>query len=189
MSRIIGHTDAPLTRPFTAPETLLGNFFADALLAEGQRLYPADFSFGTKGALRRELMKGAITVGHIFELMPFENELVILGLTGGNVQQLADYIAATGGQPIAGLQMTINNDTAKNILISGIPLDLSKTYTVATYDYLANGGDRVKGLAQPLRRMDTGKKIRELLIDYISRQTAAGKTINTQTDGRITAAQ
>ncbi len=190
MSDTIGYTDVALTRPYTAPETLLGNFFADALLEAGQRISPdADFSFGTKGGLRIALQKGAITVGNIFELMPFENDLVILELTGDSVQQLAGYIAATGGQPVAGLQMTIRDSAATSIRISGAPLDLSRTYRVVTYDYLANGGDRVKGLEQPLSRINTGKKIRELLIDYIRRQTAAGKTINTQLDGRITIAQ
>ncbi len=190
MSRIVGYTDADLTKPAAATETLLGNFFADALLAEGRRLYPdADFSFGTKGGLRRELKQGPVTIGHIFELMPFENDLVILELTGESVQQLAAFIAATGGQPVAGLQMTISGGEAKDIRIANAPLDLLKTYHLVTYDYLANGGDRVKGLEYPLKRTNSGKKVRELLMDYVSRQTAEGKTIHTQTDGRITTAQ
>ena len=190
MNRVVGHADADLTKPASTPETLLGNFFAEALLAEGKKLYPeVDFSFGTKGGLRIELQKGDITVGHIFELMPFENELVVLELSGENVQQLAQFIASTGGQPVAGLRMNIHEGQAAAIEIAGQSLDKSKTYHLLTYDYLANGGDNLRGLDSPVNRINLQKKVREALIDYVSQHTHEGKHINTQLDGRITRAQ
>src|SRR5690606_31823605 len=79
MSRVVGRTAVSLTKPSDEPETLLGNFFADVLLAEARKQVPdAEFAFGTKGGLRIELHQGPITVGHLFELMPFENEIVVL---------------------------------------------------------------------------------------------------------------
>lgn len=187
MDRVIGYTDVNLTQPGNAPETLLGNFFADALLAEGRKLYPdAEFSFGTKGGLRIELQKGDITVGHLFELMPFENELVLLELRGKNVQQLAQFIASTGGQPVAGMRMEIRDGRPSDVQIAGRPLDTTRTYKLLTYDYLANGGDNSRGLANPVNRVNLRKKVREALIDYVTQQTHAGKNINTQLDGRIT---
>lgn len=190
MGHIVGYTDVDLTKPASTPETLLGNFFAEALLAEGRNLHPeADFSFGTKGGLRIELQKGPITVGHMFELMPFENELVVLELSGERVQQLAQFIASTNGQPVAGLRMNINKGQAEDIEIAGQPVDKSKTYQLLTYDYLANGGDNLRGLENPIKRINLQKKVRETLIDYISRQTQEGKHITTQLDGRITSNQ
>jgi len=187
MNRVIGRAAVDLTKPDNARETLLGNFFADALLAEGRKLHPgADFSFGTKGGLRTEIRHGDITVGHLFELMPFENELVILELTGDSVRELAQFIAATGGQPISGIRMKIAGSKATDIQIGGKPLDNGRTYKLVTYDYLANGGDNSRGLAHPINRFDLGKKVREALIDYVSGQAQAGETINTQLDGRIT---
>ncbi|MGK6351110.1 5'-nucleotidase C-terminal domain-containing protein [Parapedobacter sp. DT-150] len=187
MNRVIGHTDVSLTQPGKPPETLLGNFFADALLAEGRKLHPdAEFSFGTKGGLRIELQKGDITIGHLFELMPFENELVLLELSGERVQQLAQFIASKNGQPVAGMRMTIKNGQPTNIQVAGAPLDTSRTYKLITYDYLANGGDNALGLDNPVKRVNLGKKVREALIDYVSQHTQEGKHINTQLDGRIT---
>jgi len=187
MNRVVGYTDVDLTKPSDAPETLLGNFFADALLAEGRKHYPnAEFSFGTKGGLRTELQQGNITVGLLFELMPFENELVVLELPGQSVQQLAQFIASTGGQPVAGIRMKTKDGKPVDIEIAGKPIDLSRTYTLVTYDYLANGGDNSRGLEKPSKRIDLGKKVREALIDYVSQQTKEGKNINTQLDGRIT---
>ncbi|WP_257667999.1 5'-nucleotidase C-terminal domain-containing protein [Parapedobacter tibetensis] len=187
MNRVIGYADVSLTKPGNAPETLLGNFFADALLSEGRKLHPdVDFSFGTKGGLRIELQQGDITIGHIFELMPFENELVILELSSQSVQQLAQFIASTGGQPTAGMRLKIKDGQATDIQIAGQPFDASRTYKLLTYDYLANGGDNLQGLDNPVKRTDLGNKVREALIAYVNGQTQAGKHINTQLDGRIT---
>ncbi len=186
MGRVVGHTDVALTKPSNAPETRLGNFFADALLAEGKKQYPeAEFSFGTKGGLRIELQKGDITVGNLFELMPFENEMVLLELSGKSVLQLAQFIATTGGQPVAGLRMKIDDGEATDITIAGKPLELSRTYKLITYDYLANGGDNSRGLNNPVSRTNVGQKVREALITYVSEQMQAGEHINTQLDGRI----
>lgn len=186
MNRVIGYADTALTKPSGVPETRLGNFFADALLAEGQKRYPdAVFSFGTKGGLRIELQKGNITVGNLFELMPFENELVLLELSGDSVLQLARFIAATGGQPVSGLRMRIDKGKAADITVAGKPVERSRTYKLITYDYLANGGDNSRGLSNPVSRINLGEKVRETLITYVSEQTQAGKHINTQLDGRI----
>src|SRR5690606_26398936 len=186
MGRVVGRTDVALTKPKNAPETRLGNFFADALLTEVKKYEPAaDFSFGTKGGLRIELQKGDITVGNLFELMPFENELVLLELSGKSVAQLAQFIAATGGQPVAGLRMRIKEGKATGITIGGKPLDVSRTYKLITYDYLANGGDNSRGLNNPVNRINLGQKVREALITYVNEQTQAGKHINTQLDERI----
>lgn len=187
MKRVIGHSDVRLSKPASVPETLLGNFFADALLEEGRILHPdIDFSFGTKGGLRIELPKGAITIGLLFELMPFENELVLLELSAENVEQVAQFIAGSGGQPVAGMRMTIRDGRAEDIRVGDEPIDPTRTYKLLTYDYLANGGDNLRGLDHPISRIDLGKKVREALIDYVGQLTQAGKHITTQLDGRIT---
>ncbi|GGG87488.1 hypothetical protein GCM10007415_21570 [Parapedobacter pyrenivorans] len=187
MNRVVGYTDVNLTHPRDVPETRLGNFFADALLAEGKKRHPdAELSFGTKGGLRIELQKGTITMGNLFELMPFENEMVLLELSGKSLLQLAQFIAATDGQPVAGLRMRIKDGKAIDITVAGKPLELSRTYKLITYDYLANGGDNSRGLSNPVSRTNLGLKVREALITYVGEQTRAGKHINTQLDGRIT---
>jgi len=187
MGRIIGRSAMRLTKPGTAQETLLGNFFAEALLTESRKTNPdIDFSVGTKGGLRTELPKGDITVGDLFELMPFENELVVLDLSGESIKELAQFIAKTGGQPVAGLRMVIDDGQPQNIQIGGQPFDKSRTYRILTYDYLANGGDNIRGLDRPLKRINLRKKVRETLIEYIQQHTQDNKELTAQLDGRIT---
>ena len=185
MNRVIGQSALALTKP-NAPETLLGNFFADALLQQGRKLNPAiDIAFGTKGGLRTDLPQGDITVRHLYELMPFENELVVLTLSGKQIDALARFIASTGGQPVAGLSMHIVKGKPRNIRIRDTPLDIQGKYVVLTYDYLANGGDHIQGFSHPLERNNLGIKVRECLMDYVEACTSAGQVINTQLDGRI----
>lgn len=108
MNKVIGGSAQALTKAYDAPETLLGDFFCDALLQQATNMgFTVDFCLATKGGLRAPLPKGDITVGEIFELMPFENELVTVDLSGADMRTVLDFIAASGGQPVAGLRMTI----------------------------------------------------------------------------------
>lgn len=186
MNRVIGHAEKALTKEKTA-ETLMGNFFCEALLwmSEHSAHNPADLAFATKGGIRNDLKAGNITVGHIFEVMPFENSLTIIELKGSQIRQLADYIAMTHGQPIAGMTLTIMGRKAQDIKIKGQPIDDNKLYKLATYDYLANGGDNLTLLTQAVSRVNYPQRMREGLIAYVNELTKAGKPVNAELDGRI----
>jgi 2',3'-cyclic-nucleotide 2'-phosphodiesterase (5'-nucleotidase family) len=185
MDKVIGQTEQELTKP-SAPETLMGNFFADALLTEGLKKDPSiQFTLATKGGLRTTFPKGDITVSHVFELMPFENEMVVLKLSGENVQKLIEFIVNKDGEPISGMRMKIRNKQAYDVTIGGQPFDVSKTYNLLTYDYLADGGDDLECLRQPLERREINKKVRDALLENIMDLTRQGKKINAQLDGRI----
>lgn len=187
MNRQIGYSDVFLSKVRSQPEFLVGNFFADALLHLGKQIDPdTQLALATKDGIRTELKQGSITVGSMFELMPFENMITILELKGEDVLELCDFIAKTGGQPIAGFTMQIQNEKAVNVKIGNQPLDKSKTYKLVTYDYLANGGDYIKGILNPVNRINTTDTIREQLIKYVEEVTSKGQNINTQLDGRIT---
>lgn len=185
MNTVLGYTSVDLTKP-AQPETTLGNFFADAILTQGRKLYPeVDFAIGTKGGLRTELTKGSITLRNMFELMPFENKLVILHISGKHTADLLQFVAAKDGQPIAGIRMKIKNNEPFNVLIEGKPFDTARSYIVLTYDFLANGGDNITGLNNPIKRINTDKGVREALIEYVIETTKKGNHLNSETDGRI----
>ncbi|MEY4085621.1 MAG: hypothetical protein RL074_1408 [Bacteroidota bacterium] len=89
-------------------------------------------------------------------------------LKGEQIQELVDYFIATKkAHPIAGITFTIQkNNSAKNIIIQGKPLDLNATYNVATNDYLANGGDNMNFFKKGIQKYDLEYKLRNILIDY-----------------------
>ena len=185
MNKVIG-TSVETMRGH-APESLLSNFSSDVYLlaakdAIGQ---PVDISVVNMGSLRTQIPAGNILVRHVFELMPFENELVVLWVKGDKLYQLFQFFAKVGGEGVGGMSMEIVNGKAENIQIGNKPLDMSKLYSVATNDFLAGGNDKMYQLAEYEKRINTGIKIRTLLLDYITNQTAQGKTIQSKLDGRI----
>lgn len=185
MDRVLGYSDQHLSRTRGA-ESLAGNFFADALLWKGQQLDPdVTMSFATKGGIRADLKAGNITVGGIFEMMPFENAITILTLTGKDVLRWAAFIAETGGQPTSGITLRIKDGQIDEFLIQGRPVDPDATYKLVTYDYLANGGDYVTVFDNVLARKDYPQRVREALIEYVSDLTKQGKHIQAQLDGRV----
>ncbi len=186
MTRVIGRSTTRLTKPGSQAETLLGNFFTDALMHEGKKMDPnIDFCLATKGGLRVELPEGPWTLGNIFELMPFENALTILEVSGEQAEQIAQFIANSNGQPVSGMRLVIKNGKATNITIGGKPLQRNKTYKLLTYDYLANGGDNSRGLDNPISRKDYTLKVREALIQHISELNESNQPINVKLDGRV----
>ncbi len=185
MNVVIGQS--AVTMRAHKPESLLSNFSADVYLKSASEYmkFPVDIAIVNLGGLRTSIPEGEITVRKIFELMPFENELVVLWLKGDKLNALLQGFAAIGGQGVAGLKFDIRKGSAVNILIGGVPLDMNKTYTIATNDYLAAGNDKMEPLAQNIKSEFTNIKIRDMLLDYIKNETAQGRKINASIEGRI----
>lgn len=173
------------------PESLLGNFVADLCFERAQREYQPrdghkiDFAFLNNGGLRRSLPAGKITKRDVFELMPFENELVILTLSGGIVNKLLNFMASKGGAPVSGLRFTIKENTAFNAMIGNVAFDTTKSFKVLTSDYLANGGDNFSFLSEALHRENTSIKIRDAIIQHLYIQGKTEEIVQVNLDGRI----
>lgn len=176
------------------PESILGNFVADACMHESAKtFYPtdgrqADFAFFNNGGLRRSLPKGKITRMDAFELMPFENELVVLKINGDVVEKIFNFIASKDGGPISGACFRIKEKKAIDIVIQNNPLDITKSYRVLTSDYLANGGDSFDMITNANREY-VNLKVRDAIIQYLEFFGKAGKLISNKTDGRISYAK
>ena len=171
-------------------ESSLGNFFCDAVLYETKKLLGIDSAMidvavFNKGGLRNALPKGNITMGNIFELMPFDNELVVLKLSGTQVKDMLNKIAEKGGIPVAGMTLMINKTTASNITIKGKPFDETKDYWIVTSDYLANGGDNYTFFKNAKERKVMNILLRDVIINYCKDMTQQGKTLKPILDGRI----
>jgi 2',3'-cyclic-nucleotide 2'-phosphodiesterase (5'-nucleotidase family) len=170
-----------------APESLLSNFSADAYRASATAYSKSDVDIAivNLGGLRTVIPAGDIQLRKVFELMPFENELVILWLKGDKLNELCQYFASKGGEGVSGLRFVIDNNKALDITINGRSLETDKLYSIATNDYLAGGNDKMVALANYEKRVNTGIKVRSMLLDYIKAETAKGNEIRSALDGRI----
>ncbi len=173
------------------PESKLGNFVSDLCFESIKREYsPADgqtidFAFFNNGGLRKSLPSGNITKGDVYELMPFENELVILTLDAVLTKKLINFMASKGGVPVSGLRFSIKDKSAFNILIGGVAIDSTKSYKVLTSDYLANGGDNFSFLSEADKRESTAIKIRDAIIQHLYILGKTEEIVKVNLDGRI----
>ena len=185
MDEILAQNEQDLRKQ--KPNSFLGNWFTDILHEQGEKLtnLEIDFAAQNHGGFRIPVVpKGPIPVGKIYELMPFDNTLIILELDGSTTKKLIDRIADYGGWPISkGLSFVLDDGKASNILINGKALDLQGTYTIALPDYVANGGDDCEFL-KGQKAINTGVFIRDVVINYL-RQFPSSDNITVDKTKRI----
>jgi len=159
-------------------ESTLGNLVADISLEQTTSIFTKrhnkniDLVLLNHGGLRAPILKGNVTARTAFEVMPFENELVVAELTSEKTKELISYLTARlRAHPISNLELSINKETkqAEKILIDGKPLEEGRTYLVLTTDYLQQGGDRMDFFKDPVHLYKTDYKLRNALIDYFKK--------------------
>ena len=173
------------------PEGTLGNIMVDAMLAKAKQAYkiPVDAAFINYGGIRLPVIpKGNITRGKIFELAPFDNDIVIQKLSGKVLQVFLNHISNKGGWPAAGITWQIKGKAAVNVLINGQPLKETEDYTVAMVDYVANGGDDC-AMLRPIPQKSIGYVLRDALIEYFSDLNKEGKKISSKIENRVSNAE
>lgn len=186
MGRVIGESAEMYSS--RRPESELGNFLADCYktMAEQKFKRKIDAAFMNDGGIRSYLSKGNITVGKIFEIMPFDNLLVLQELKGAVLQQYLDKMAEDGGWPVSkGVTMVIRNKKAEQVTINGKPLDPGSVYVVAHSDYVANGGSDC-GMLKPIPQTNMGYLMRDAIIDYVTICQQEGKIIQPVVEKRVT---
>lgn len=170
--------------------TAIGNFMADAIYDEANPIFKnrtdknIDMVLLNHGGIRSILSKGNITKRTAFELMPFENSIVIVALKGTQVNKLIEYLSkAKRAHPISKLKLTLDKDfKVIEAKINGEFIKQDKTYYIATNDYLYNGGDNMNFFKPNDSLYVLNYKIRNALIDNFIKVD----TINPIRDDRFT---
>ncbi|GAB3951337.1 hypothetical protein GCM10028805_31250 [Spirosoma harenae] len=170
------------------PDAPLNDLLSDALLQQASKRYgkPIDCSHLNYGGIRDNLPKGAITMGGVFGVMPFDNQLVILTVTGSMLQQFLNHFASGHGLVVGGIRVKIHDKQVQSVTFAnGRMLQPNENYTIALSDYVANGGDNATFLAKAVKRENTTYLIRDALIDFFREQGKTGQPITPTSDGRV----
>jgi 2',3'-cyclic-nucleotide 2'-phosphodiesterase (5'-nucleotidase family) len=161
------------------PVGALGNFVVDQTMQYvfKQRLIQRDdyICIMNFGGLRSPINQGNVKVGDIYKLMPFDNTIVLLKLPAERMDDIASYLRNSGGEPIAGFQLTSDSYQLNE------NKEIKDTLFVVTTDYLANGGDRMNFLKNSYGKVDTGIFLRDILLEMVEDKD----TIVPQVDERI----
>lgn len=185
MNQKISYTQVNLTKE--GDNSNLGNLLADYTF-DGADVWTkanlnknVDAALINIGGIRTTIGKGDILLKNVFEVMPFENEVIIVKMKGSDLQGLFDYYAKTQvNNPVSHLYIETNNGQLTKTLINGKVVNPNQDYYIATSDYLALGGDNMKFFSKG-ESIPTGIKLRDLFIDYFKKNTE----INPKEDIRL----
>ena len=154
---------AKAERDFTSgrPNGSLNNWAADLVLVSqtrNVRLSIPVMVILNVGGLRNSINQGDVTIGDIFKVMPFDNEIVWTELPISALKDIEAYLINSGGEPIAGA--TLANGTLK----LNSENSQAETFIVITSDYLMNGGDKMNFFEKRVSENSTGILLRDAMI-------------------------
>jgi 2',3'-cyclic-nucleotide 2'-phosphodiesterase (5'-nucleotidase family) len=155
------------------------------MLADALRDYAGtQIAFHNVGGIRAPLRRGPITKGDIFDILPFQNTVVKMNLTGAQLKQLLGRrVLAVSGMKVAwDMTRPYPNRLVSVTLTNGQPLQDTTRYTVATNDFVASGGDGLVELTQGTSVEDTGILLRDAVAAYLKKNPLVAAA----TDGRVT---
>jgi 5'-nucleotidase/UDP-sugar diphosphatase len=187
-------------------ETNLGNLITDIM----RRVSGADVAILNGGDIRTSIRKGEITVSDVYSVLPFNDYIVAIKLTGKQIREALEHGVSAieeggGGFPqVSGLRFTFSpslkeGPRVKEVLIGGVALDPEREYLVATNDFLAAGGDGYTVFGEAIQSSkdfsnmggtlkgekivysDSSRALKDVLADYIREK----KRISPFPEGRI----
>lgn len=177
MDGIISYAPETYSKSNGDLNTAIGNLMADIVYEQGNTVFNKrtgeniDAVILNHGGIRSVISKGNITTRTAFEVMPFENSIVVVALKGQQIDSMMYYLSkAKRAHPVNGVKLTLDKDFGiTEALIQGKPIDVNRTYYVATNDYLYNGGDRMRFFKPNDSLHVLDYKIRNAMIDYFKR--------------------
>jgi len=169
------HLDTPFELTLS-PESALGNLYTDALLASAD----VDVAMHrTNTSIRANLPAGDLTVGSIYEMSPFDNQLAVIELSGAELRQVISEQADRGRFRVNFSGMHVNvtcagdDMTVEMRLTNGIEVEDTDSISIAVVNYLALGGDRVFTSVMPEGGYDLqldAPLARDLIIDWLKQR-------------------
>ena len=168
---VIGTLDVPPYEDRGARSTPAGNLVADAFRSAAN----AQVGITNKGGLRTRLQAGPLTRRQVYELLPFDNTLVSMTLTGAQLRAVLQGSLGKDRRPveIGGGSYRYTERSGERVLVDvtvdGAPLDDGKAYRVATSSFLARGGDGLSAFARGTDVKDHGVLLRDVLLQQAER--------------------
>jgi len=183
----VGRNARPLGRS-GAGDSAIGDLVSDAI----REASGVDVVFQNGGGLRADLAEGVVTKGGVYEVIPFDNTIFTLELTGAEVRRaLEDGLRFGRVTQVSGIRYTFDSGRPRGdrlvsvTLADSSALDPARVYKAACNNFMATGGDENAVLSQGKNRTDTGRNVRDALEVYIAARSKNGAALDYKPDGRI----
>jgi 2',3'-cyclic-nucleotide 2'-phosphodiesterase (5'-nucleotidase family) len=165
-------------------ECPVGNMITDAMRAETG----CEIAIQNSGGIQSNIQAGDFTLGDLFSVMPFDNQMVQMELTGRDLLELLKISATRqrGVLQVSGMKYAFSAGEAaevKKVTVGEADLRPDKVYSVSTNNFLADGGDNFT-VFQRGSNIRFGRQQRDVVKDYIAFLSASG-SVRLQVEGRI----
>lgn len=183
---VIGYSTESMTASY--PESALSNWFIDILIRKTEQLSGKKVHLGITnfGGIRIDMPQGDIILDDMLSMFPFKNQLVYVEHSGKQIRAILESMAAGRFQVLGGVRVVADNGKLVSVEIDGEPLDDDKTYGMATISFLLGGGD---GLSLDENALSLtvyeDVQIIDAVLEHVYAETAAGRPIEYETDGRV----
>ena len=186
LKTVIGHSARGMKSK--RPESPLSDWTVDGLMqaAEEYTGIKADVGITNFGGIRTGIPQGEILKDDIVSMFPFKNCLTVVTLPGWRLREIFTQMAQEKVQVVGGVKLVIKGKQLESVLVGGEPLDDSKSYNLATIDFLLNGGDGLNLGDNALQIVKTDVLIFDIMMARVLKLESEGKTVDYQTDGRVT---
>ena len=171
-------------------DSMLGNFVCEAM--QMRKNVETDFCVTNSLGMRTDILQGDITLETMFNVLPFENTITTMYLSGVEVQDLLDYATQRSAGRGCATQIQVSNITftmncrtgvAEDIMIGGQDIQPDMVYEMATNNYIAWGGSGFDMLEQNTTKQDTGISMRDAVIDYIKKHPKLPECFDGEIEG------
>lgn len=171
------------------PESTIGDWICDAMRFSSG----ADIAMQNPGGMRADHPAGEITRGSVYEVMPFDNTIVTMKLTGAAVKlALEQALKFDRVTQVSGIKYTVDQTKPAGSRVlalsmaDGSAMDDTKLYKVAVNNFMATGGDNYDALGNGLEKTESGLVIRGAMEAYVRDRCKGGKPLEVTVDGRVT---
>lgn len=171
------------------PESELSNWLIDILIAKTEEISGKKVHMGVTnfGGIRADMPQGDVILDDLLSMFPFKNYLVYLEHKGSTIRTILEQMAAGRFQVLGGVRVVAKDGKIESIEIDGEPLDDDKIYGVTTVSFLLNGGDGLFMAHDALKMVEYHDvNVIDAVLEHVYAQTAAGKSLEYKTDGRVT---
>lgn len=170
------------------PESALSDWFVDIVMAKTEKLAgkKVDIGIVNFGGIRIDMPQGDIILDDMLSMFPFKNQLVYVEHTGKQIRTILEKMAADRFQVLGGVRVVAEGGKLLSAEIGGEPIDDDKVYGLATITFLLEGGDGLT-LAENALSVTAfeDEDIIDAVLEFVYAETAAGRPIEYQTDGRV----
>jgi 2',3'-cyclic-nucleotide 2'-phosphodiesterase (5'-nucleotidase family) len=181
MNDTIVFNERPLTK--AQPESSMGNWIADVVKGSvQQKTHACILSYNLIQA--DYLPPGPLLRKDFYDLIPIENKIILIKISGLKLKAFCDTIASIGGTPISGLSFTISNNKAENIKIENQAINDFLIYTIAINDFMLTNKKFI-ALLNKIPMDQSNKKIRNILIEFAATCKTKNQQIISKLDNRI----